>query len=298
MRTKFFHFFFLFTLILLLSKIIYYNVKLISKEMQMEAGNYFSLEGRNVLITGAGQGVGRAIAHGMAKHGANAIVVNDFYGERAEAVASELKALGCNAIALQADVTDRASVKQMFARIKERLGSLHVLVNNAGNAGPDPLSAHLPKFWESDESDWQKWIGTNFNGVLNCCHGAIPLLIEHQLGRLITIVSDAGRVGEPGYAVYSGAKAGAAGFMRAMAKELGRYMVTANCISLASIETPGLAARNADPEHVKKKLSKYVIRRQGRPEDAAGAAIFLASDAASWITGQTLPVNGGYTFNQ
>ncbi|KCV30792.1 enoyl-(Acyl carrier protein) reductase domain protein [Bordetella bronchiseptica 00-P-2730] len=90
----------------------------------------------------------------------------------------------------------------------------------------------------------------------------------------------------------------AAGFMRAMAKELGRFMATANCIALASVETPGLAQRNADPDLVRKKLAKYVIRRQGRPEDAAGAAVFLASDAGSWITGQTLPVNGGYSFNQ
>jgi 2-hydroxycyclohexanecarboxyl-CoA dehydrogenase len=264
----------------------------------METDNYFSLEGRTVLITGAGQGVGRAIALGMARHGAHAIVVNDYYLERAEAVAAELQAMGCEAMALQADVTDRSQVQEMFARVQERFGTLHVLVNNAGNAGPEALSTNLPKFWETDENDWKKWMGTNFAGVLNCCHAAIPLLMQHELGRVITIVSDAGRVGEPGYAVYSGAKAGAAGFMRAIAKELGRYRVTANCISLASVETPALAARNADPEYVKRKLAKYVIRRQGRPEDAAGAAIFLASDAGSWITGQTLPVNGGYSFNQ
>ncbi|AZW29732.1 SDR family NAD(P)-dependent oxidoreductase [Bordetella bronchiseptica] len=260
--------------------------------------NYFSLEGRNVLVTGAGQGVGRAIALAMAGHGAGAVVVNDFHAERAEAVAAELRALGCRALGVQADVTDRASVKRMFDAIRQAFGSLHVLVNNAGNAGPGAVSADLPKFWESDEADWQKWIGTNFNGVLNCCREAIPFLMEHQAGRLITIVSDAGRVGESGYAVYSGAKAGAAGFMRAMAKELGRFMATANCIALASVETPGLAQRNADPDLVRKKLAKYVIRRQGRPEDAAGAAVFLASEAGSWITGQTLPVNGGYSFNQ
>ena len=264
----------------------------------METSNYFSLEGRTVLITGAGQGVGRAIGIGMARHGASAIVVNDFYLDRAEAVAAELQAMGCDTMAYQADVTERSQVQRMFARTQQRFGALHVLVNNAGNAGPEPLPTSLPKFWETDEDDWKKWMGTNFGGVLNCCREAIPLLMQHDLGRVITIVSDAGRVGAAGYAVYSGAKAGAAGFMRAIAKELGRYGVTANCIALGSVETPGLAARNADPEYVKKKLAAYVIRRQGRPKDAAGAAIFLASDAGSWITGQTLPVNGGYSLNQ
>ena len=257
----------------------------------------FSLKGRIVLVTGAGQGVGAAIVTAMADGGARAVVVNDFYLERAQGVADALTARGLDAMAVQADVTCPASVDAMMAAVRDRYGALHVLVNNAGNSGPGLIPAQLPKFWEMDPSEWQPWLSTNLIGVMNCCRPAIPLLIEHGLGRIITIISDAGRVGEPGYAVYSGAKAGAAGFMRAMAKEVGRYMTTVNCISLASIETPGLAERNSDPERVKKKLARYVIRRQGRPSDVAGAAVFLASEAGGWITGQTLSVNGGYAFS-
>ena len=259
-------------------------------------GELFSLAGRVVLVTGAGQGVGQGIARGMAAHGAQAVVLNDFYLERAQAAAAELRQDGYEAWGVQCDVTDPAQVNAMLDGVKDRYGSLHVLVNNAGNAGAEPIGLALPKFWETSVPEWKKWTATNFDGVLNCCHAAIPLLIQHSHGRIITIVSDAGRVGEIGYSIYSGAKAGAAGFMRAIAKEVGRFMTTANCISLASIDTPALAVRNADPEYVKRKLARYVIRRQGRPEDVAGAAVFLAPDAGSWITGQTLPVNGGYSF--
>lgn len=249
------------------------------------------------MVTGGGQGVGEAIGTALAENGASAVVVNDYYQERADAAAERLRALGFQATGVRADVTDRDDVQAMMDVVVRQYGALHILVNNAGNSGTASIPAQLPKFADTTPDDWQRWIGTNFMGVINCCHAAVPLLTQHKLGRVITIVSDAGRVGEAGYVVYSGAKAGAAGFMRGLAKELGRYMATANCVSLASIETAALAARNADPEYVKKKLARYVIRRQGRPEDAAGAVAFLASDAASWITGQTLPVNGGYSFN-
>lgn len=258
----------------------------------------FSLQGRVALVTGAGQGVGECIALTLAESGARAVVVNDFFQERADTVAAVLRARGFEAMGVRADVTDRQDVQSMVDAVVERYQDLHILVNNAGNSGTMGIPAQLPKFVDTSADDWQRWIGTNFLGVINCCNAVAPLLMRHELGRVITIVSDAGRVGEAGYALYSGAKAGAAGFMRAFAKELGRYMTTANCVSLASIETAALAARNADPDYVKKKLARYVIRRQGRPEDAAGAVAFLASDAASWITGQTLPVNGGYSFNQ
>lgn len=256
----------------------------------------FSLKDRVALVTGAGQGVGNALADALAAAGgARAVIINDYYQERAEEAAAVLRERGYDAIGYGADVTNYEQVKEMMAEIEKRYGGLHILVNNAGNAGTQPITSQLPKFSESTPEDWAPWIGTNFGGVLNCCHAAIPLLIRHGQGRIITIISDAGRVGEPGYAVYSGAKAGAAGFMRALAKEMGRYMTTVNCVSLASVATEGLAERNKDPEYVKKKLSRYIIRRQGEPSDVAGAVVFLASDAASWITGQTLPVNGGYS---
>lgn len=252
------------------------------------------LGGRVALITGSGQGIGRETALLFAAHKIEAVVVNDFFADRAEKVAAELKAQGIAALPWQCDVTDYAAVKAMVKAGVDAFGHIDILVNNAGNAGPALVEKNLPNFWETGPEDWPRWLGPNLYGVLNCCHAVVPGMIERKYGRLVTVISEAGRVGEPNYAVYSGAKAGAAGFMRALAKSLGRYLVTANCVSLAGVATPGLADRNADPELLKKKLSRYVIRRLGEPHDAAAMILFLASDSASWITGQTYSVNGGY----
>ncbi|MFQ5699970.1 MAG: SDR family NAD(P)-dependent oxidoreductase, partial [Myxococcota bacterium] len=134
-------------------------------------------------------------------------------------------------------------------------------------------------------------------GVLNCTSAVIPGMIERNAGRLITIISDAGRVGEPGLEIYSAAKAGAAGFTRAVAKALGRYQITANCVAIGTTRTPTVAGMTENPELAKRVLRHYTIRRFGEPDDVANRVLFLASDASGWITGQTYPVNGGYSFS-
>jgi NAD(P)-dependent dehydrogenase (short-subunit alcohol dehydrogenase family) len=255
-----------------------------------------SLADRAALVTGAGQGVGRQIALQLARHGA-AVAVNDFYADRAEAVAKEIAAEGGSAIPLPFDVSDYVAAGEAAATAAARLGTIGVLVNNAGNAGPrmDPL-APAPPFWESEPGEWEPWLATNLYGVLNTTRALLPGMVEQQWGRVINLMSDAGRVGEPNLIIYSGAKAGVGGFTRALAKSVGRYNVTANCVSLASVRTPSTAAATDDPAMAKKVLSGYVIRRFGEPEDIANMVLFLASDASSWITGQTYPVNGGYSF--
>lgn len=255
------------------------------------------LKDKVTLITGAGQGVGRQIALHFAAHNAAGIVVNDYFLDRAEQVAKEINDGGGRAIAVQADVTDLASVKQMVGTAEHAFGPIDVLVNNAGNAGavPDP-DARKP-FWETGPAVWNGFIGVNLYGVINCASACIPRMIERQGGRIITIISDAGRAGEAGLEVYSGAKAGAAGFTRAIARSLGRHQITANCVAIAATMTPAIEARlKADPERAKKIMEKYVIRRPGRPTDVANMVLFLASGASAWITGQTYPVNGGFTF--
>ncbi|MFZ0887374.1 MAG: SDR family NAD(P)-dependent oxidoreductase [Candidatus Binataceae bacterium] len=254
------------------------------------------LKGRVALITGGGQGVGRQTALHFAAYHAGAVVVNDFRLDRAQAVAAEVEKLGCKATAVQGDVTDFAGVIEMFDRAEKAFGSVDVLVNNAGNAGPDPSLVARKPFWEQEPKDWQPFLGTNFFGVLNCVRAAAPGMIRRGYGRIVTVVSDAGRVGEPHLEIYSGAKAGAAGFMRAMAKALGRYAITANCVALGTTRTPATERAIANEELAKRMLRQYTIRRFGEPQDAANMILFLASDAASWITGQTFPVNGGYSF--
>jgi 3-oxoacyl-[acyl-carrier protein] reductase len=256
-----------------------------------------TLEGRVALITGAGQGIGRQVALHFAAHRAAGIVVNDFVLERAQAVVEEVNQLGGQAIAVQADVTDLAAVKDMVARGTAAFGKIDVLVNNAGNAGADPSPDARKPFWEVGPDAWNSYIGVNLYGVINCTGACVPGMIEHGSGRIVTIISDAGRMGDAGLEIYAGAKAGAAGFTRAVARTLGRHMITANCISIAATLTPAIESRlEADPERYKRMMEKYVIRRPGRPEDVANMALYLASGASAWITGQTYPVNGGYSF--
>lgn len=251
------------------------------------------LGGRVALVTGAGQGVGRAIALRFAEHGAAAVVVNDYFQDRAATVASEIEARGGKAIAAQADVTDGDAVAEMFARVEAEVGNVGILVNNAGNMGPDAPDMGTP-FWEQDPAEWERSIGVNLYGVLHCARAALPTMVRDRRGAIVTVVSDAGRVGEPTLEAYSAAKAGAAGLMRALARSAGRFGVRANCVSLSATRTPTLPTPEADSELAKRMLAPYILRRFGEPEDAANMVLFLASDAASWVTGQTVPVNGGY----
>ena len=249
------------------------------------------------LVTGAGQGVGRQIALHFAAHKAAGVVVNDYFLDRAEQVAREINAAGGKAIAAQADVTDLASVRAMIGQAERAFGPVDVLVNNAGNAGATPDPDARKPFWETGPEVWNSFIGVNLYGVINCASACIPQMIERKGGRIVTIISDAGRAGEAGLEVYSGAKAGAAGFTRAVARSLGRHNITANCVAIAATLTPAIEARlKANPEMQKKMMEKYVIRRPGLPSDVANMVLFLASDASTWITGQTYPVNGGFTF--
>jgi NAD(P)-dependent dehydrogenase (short-subunit alcohol dehydrogenase family) len=257
------------------------------------------LGGQVALVTGAGQGAGRGIALELARHNAGGIAVNDFVAERAEAVVEEIRATGVPAIAVPFDVSDLEAVRAAVARTAAEIAPVTILVNNAGMAGPTARMGLGPVFWEEDPADWDKYLRTNLHGVFHCCHAAIPAMVAAGRGRIVTIVSDSGRVGEQRQAVYSAAKAGAAGFMRSIAKELGRYNVTANAIALSTLEPPmppeQLAAFMASDQS-KTQLSRYTIRRYGKPEDVAALTTFLCSDAAGWVTGQTYPLNGGYSF--
>jgi 3-oxoacyl-[acyl-carrier protein] reductase len=254
------------------------------------------LTGEVALVTGAGQGVGAATAQFLAAAGA-AVAVNDYVADRANDVAEQIRATGGTAVGVRADVTDFASVTAMVEQVAQQLGAVTVLVNNAGNAGAGPAAGPLP-FWETSPSDWDRFLAVNLHGVLGCSRAVIPGMMAAGRGRLITIISDAGRVGEPGLEAYSAAKAGAAGLTRALARSVARYGITANNIAIGFTDTPAMSAVTGNEEMTKHVLANYLIRRVGRPTDVAGMVTYLASEAASWITGQTYPVNGGFSVTQ
>jgi 3-oxoacyl-[acyl-carrier protein] reductase len=265
----------------------------------MSDHDLLDMEGQVAIVTGAGQGAGRAIARELARHNVGGIAVNDFVAERAESVAEEIRATGIPAMAVSFDVGDIEAVRAANQAIKEKLGAATILVNNAGNAGPTDDIGFSAMFWDEDPAMWGKYFRTNMFGVMNCCHTFIPNMVEARRGRVVTIVSDAGRVGEARLAAYATAKAGAAGFVRAIAKETGRWNITCNAISLSTLEPPlppEELAEYVQSDRAKAYVSRYVIRRYGKPEDVAGLTTFLCSKAAEWITGQTYPVNGGYSF--
>jgi NAD(P)-dependent dehydrogenase (short-subunit alcohol dehydrogenase family) len=253
----------------------------------------FQLDGKRALITGAGQGVGAAIARTLAAAGAE-VIVNDYFLERAQAVATAIVDTGGQASAAAFDVTDFAKVRSTFAE----LGRVDILVNNAGNAGADGFGELAP-FVDTTPQEWDKYLSVNLHGVMNCVHAALPAMIEGRWGRVVTVVSDAARGGEAQMAVYSAAKAGAAGFSRAIAREVARHGITVNNIALGTMRTPVSEAFWQDPAAAgqqKAMMAAYLVRRPGDPDDAAWMVATLASPRGSWITGQTIPVNGGYSF--
>jgi len=255
------------------------------------------MTGKVALVTGAGTGLGRVIAATLARAGAK-VLVNDLAADRAEAAAAEITAAGGRAVPAAFDVTDWTAVRTGVAAA----GPVDILVNNAGNAGRTGAmgAADFAPFVATDPADWEAFLQVNLYGVMHAVRAVLPGMIDRgRGGRIVTIISDAGRVGEPTMAAYSAAKAGAAGFSRAVAREVGRHGVTANCVSLATLRAPHRETGPGTPDQVRaaeRALSRYVIRRPGEPEEVAALVAFLVGPMAAWITGQTYPVNGGYSF--
>jgi len=193
------------------------------------------------------------------------------------------------AIALRLDVTDAASIQAAVAETEQALGPLDVLVNNAGWDEVEP-------FVESRVATWDKLLEINLKGPLLCAHAVLPGMIARGSGRIVSIASDAGRVGSSGEAVYSAAKAGVIGFTKTLAREVARHGINVNVVCPGPTDTPLLAGIGADNPKLVEALSRAVpLGRLGRPEEVAAAVAFLASDDAGFITGQTLSVSGGLT---
>jgi len=246
---------------------------------------------RTALISGAGAGVGRSVALRLVTQGlASTIAINDLNEERATAVAREIEAAGARAIVCAGDVTDWDTVQDFVRRAVSQAGGIDILVNNAGI----PPDVFPTPFVKTEPKDWKLWIDLNLYGVMYCTRAALPSMIERGWGRIITVVSDAARVGEAGLSAYAAGKAGAAGFTRSIAREVGSSGITANSVALGSIKH-GAVAEFLTEDTEKSMLKRYVVKRLGTTEDPAALIGFLASDDAEWITGQTYPVNGGFS---
>jgi 2-hydroxycyclohexanecarboxyl-CoA dehydrogenase len=239
------------------------------------------LEGRKALVTGGASGIGAAIARRLAAEGAE-VTIGDLNLEGAAEVAGEVSGL-----AIELDVTDLASAQ---AAVDSAGAPIDILINNAGTDEFGFFAQTTPEMWE-------KVIAVNLNGVLNCTFAALPGMQEAGYGRMVNIASEAGRVGSKGSAVYSAAKGGVIAFTKVMAREGARFGITANAIAPGPIETP-LLMRAKEFGEVGEKIIETMkagtqLRRLGQPEEVAAAVAFLASDDASYVTGETLGVSGG-----
>jgi len=246
----------------------------------------YSFKDKVVIVTGAGRGIGKEIALSFAKAGAKVAVV-DIDEESAKKTVDEIKAMGGEAAAYKVDISDYNQVKNMVDDVVKKYGKVDILVNNAAIWLVKPFKDTKPE-------DWEREIRVNYIGTLNCTHAVLHHMMERRYGRIINIVSDAGRVGEPWLANYSGTKGAIMGFSKALAKEVGRYNITVNCVSPGVTKTPG--AEGFIKKFGEEKLAKaYPLGRLGEPKDVANAVLFFAADESGYITGQVLSVSGGYT---
>ncbi len=241
------------------------------------------------MVTGGARGIGQAISERLAEEGC-AVAVCDINGEGAEEAAAGIRAAGGKAMGVAMDVTDYGAVAKAVAAIAGELGAVEVLVNNAG------WDKNI-LFLDTDLEFWHQVVNLNLYGPLNLCHVVAPGMVERGFGRIINISSDAGRVGSSGESVYSACKGGLIAFSKTLAREFARKGVTVNTVCPGPTDTALLASVDASGKLQEALTRAIPMRRLGQPADFGGMIAFLASDDASYITGQTVSISGGLTMS-
>ena len=243
-----------------------------------------TLKGKIAVVTGAAQGIGRAIALGLAREGAN-VVIADVQGAKAEAVAGEARASGVEALAVETDVASEKSVDNLAQRALGRFKKIDILINDAGIFPQARVT-------EMSEENWDRVLDVNLGGNFLCCRAFVPSMRAQKSGRIISIASGNAHTGAIAGAHYAASKAGIIGFVKALARELGPDGITANAICPNIINTE-LPRSHRTPAELHERLIRNPLGHAMEPEDLVGTILFLASDAASYITGQAVNVNCG-----
>jgi 3-oxoacyl-[acyl-carrier protein] reductase len=245
--------------------------------------NTLELSGKVALVTGGAQGIGKAIALILARNGAD-VVVSDINLEKAEETAKEIQSMGQRSLAIKSNVADLKDVESMVGTIVEKLGRIDILVNNAGITR-DRLILRMT------EEDWDAVLDVNLKGTFNCTKAAIRYMSKQKSGKIVSIASVTGEMGNPGQANYGASKAGVIGFTKTIAREFAARGINVNAIAPGFIQT---AMTDAVPEKAREELIRMIpMQRLGQPEDIARAVLFLVLESSSYITGQVINVNGG-----
>ena len=241
------------------------------------------LTGKVALVTGAAQGIGKAVALLLARHGAD-IVVSDINLEKAEETVREIESIGSKAMAIKVNVASLSDVERMVEAILEKFGKIDILVNNAGITR-DKLILRMT------EEDWDAVLDVNLKGTFNCTKAVVRHMAKQRSGKIVSIASVVGEMGNAGQVNYSASKAGVIGLTKTIAREFAQRGINVNAIAPGYIETP---MTEVLPDKVKEELKRLIpMERLGKPEDVAEAVLFLVSEQSNYITGQVLKVNGG-----
>jgi NAD(P)-dependent dehydrogenase (short-subunit alcohol dehydrogenase family) len=261
------------------------------------------LKEKVAIVTGSGEGIGRMIALILAEEGAH-VVINDIVPQKVEKVVNEIKTRKSRSLGFVGSVESREFTEKMVQGTQDELGKIDILINNAGR-GINWEAGKKPRpFAETEKDEWDYTIDLCLYGAMNCTRAVLPGMIQRRSGKIINCISDAGRTGEPFMAAYSAAKGGIVAWQKAVAKEVGRYNININGVSFGATLTERItkareAAKAQDPEGFKKRLEAqlraYPLRRFAELEDVARPVVFMASNCARHITGQTLSASGGFT---